>query len=127
MLSCSSFNQYSAQNSIHWLLYHITIIETMDSVERRLNPFMLTIINPWKEYRPSRGSNSEFLFSSLQCYWLSFGASRHNLRHIQIECFHMQHVKCGSNHEICFFNRIKYYKKKGNPGYQHFPIFQQCF
>ena len=29
----------------------------MDSGERGMNPVTMTIINPWKEYRPSLGSN----------------------------------------------------------------------
>ena len=29
----------------------------MDSGERGMNPVAMTIINPWKEYWPSRGSN----------------------------------------------------------------------
>ena len=41
----------------HWLLCHITTVETMDSGESGMNPVAMTIINPWKEYLPSRGSN----------------------------------------------------------------------
>ena len=41
----------------HWLLSHITIIETIDSGKRRMNSAAMTIINPWKEYWSSRGSN----------------------------------------------------------------------
>ena len=36
---------------------HISMDETMDSGWRRMNPIAMTIINPQKEYRPSRGSN----------------------------------------------------------------------
>ena len=36
----------------HWLLSHITIIETTDSDERGMNPVAMTIINPRKEYCP---------------------------------------------------------------------------
>ena len=32
----------------HWMLSHITIVETMDSSERGMNPTAMTIINPWK-------------------------------------------------------------------------------
>ena len=43
-----------------------------------MNPVAMTIINPQKEYWPSRGSavdrTSDLLFSSPQCYRLSFGA-----------------------------------------------------
>ena len=39
----------------HWLLSHITIVETMDSGERKLNPAAMTINNPRKEYWESRG------------------------------------------------------------------------
>ena len=41
----------------HWLLSHKTIVETMDRGEREMNPVTMTIINPRKEYWPSRGSN----------------------------------------------------------------------
>ena len=41
----------------HWLLFNITIVETTDSGERGMNPVTITIINPQKEYWPSRGSN----------------------------------------------------------------------
>ena len=41
----------------HWLLSHVTIVETTDSGERGMNPVAMTIINPRKEYCPSRGSN----------------------------------------------------------------------
>ena len=60
MTSWSSFNQYSTQYSLHWLLSHITIVETWD----------------W---------TSDLLFSSFQCFRLSYGAlqvswKRHNFR-----------------------------------------------
>ena len=42
---------------IHWLLFHITIVETMDSDQRGMNPVPMTTINPRKEYWPSRWSN----------------------------------------------------------------------
>ena len=54
--------------SSHWLLSHITIVETMDSGERRKNHVTMTIINPRKEYWPSQGSNQRpDLFSSPVC------------------------------------------------------------
>ena len=31
----------------------------MDGGERGMNPVTMTIINPWKEYWPSRGSNQQ--------------------------------------------------------------------
>ena len=37
----------------YWLLSHITIVETMDSDERGMNPAAMTIISPRKEYWPS--------------------------------------------------------------------------
>ena len=51
----------------HWLLSHITIVETTDSSERGTNPVTMTIIDPRKEYRPSWGSNQQppILTSSL--------------------------------------------------------------
>ena len=62
MLSWSFFNQ------------HITIVETMDNGERGMNPVAMTIINPRKEYWPSRRSNQQPPFLSLQRYRLSYGA-----------------------------------------------------
>ena len=41
----------------HRRLSHITIVETEDCGERGMNPVAMTIINPRKEYWPSRGSN----------------------------------------------------------------------
>ena len=35
----------------------MTIVETKDIVKRGMNPVTMTIINPKKEYWPSRGSN----------------------------------------------------------------------
>ena len=43
----------------HRLLSHITIVEKTDSSERGMNPVAMTIINPWKEYWLSRGSNQQ--------------------------------------------------------------------
>ena len=40
--------------SSHWLLSHITFVETMDSHKRGINPDAMTITNPGKEYWPSR-------------------------------------------------------------------------
>ena len=39
----------------HWLLSHTTIVEAIESAERGMNPVAMTIINPGKEYWPSRG------------------------------------------------------------------------
>ena len=41
----------------HWLLSYLTTVKTTDSGERGMNPVSMTIINPWKEYWPSQGSN----------------------------------------------------------------------
>ena len=41
----------------HWLLSHISIVETTNSGERGINPVTMIMINPLKEYWPSRGSN----------------------------------------------------------------------
>ena len=38
----------------HWLLSHITIVITIDSSERQMNPGAMTIVNPQKEYWLSR-------------------------------------------------------------------------
>ena len=41
----------------HRLFPNMIIIETMDSVERGMNSVAMTIIDPLKEYLPSRRSN----------------------------------------------------------------------
>ena len=41
----------------HWLLFHITIVETTVSGKRGMNPVEITISVPRKEYCPSRESN----------------------------------------------------------------------
>ena len=41
----------------HNVLSHITIVETVDSDDRDMNPVAVNIINPRKEYWPSRWSN----------------------------------------------------------------------
>ena len=43
--------------SSHWLLSHITVVETKNSSEREMNPVAMTIINPEIEYWLSQGSN----------------------------------------------------------------------
>ena len=61
----------------HWLLSHITTIEPTDSGERGMNLVAMTIINPRKEYWGSRDRTSNLLFSSPQCYRLSYGTRLH--------------------------------------------------
>ena len=51
--------------SSHWLLSHITIVETMDSSERGMNPVAMIIINPRKEYWPGRGIKPATLLTEL--------------------------------------------------------------
>ena len=55
------FNQLSAQYSFKatGCFSHTTIFEIMDSGERGMNPVAITIINPRKEYWPSRGLNQQ--------------------------------------------------------------------
>ena len=48
----------------HWLLSDITIIETTDSSEREMNPVAMTIINPRKDYWPSRLSHQRPVLKS---------------------------------------------------------------
>ena len=55
MWSAISFNL--DQSEILSSVNGITIVETMDSRERGMTPVTRTIINPRKEYWPSRGSN----------------------------------------------------------------------
>ena len=42
----------------------MTIVETMDSGERGMNPVAMTIIDPQKEYWPSQGLNQQPLLKS---------------------------------------------------------------
>ena len=57
----------------HWLLSHITIVETTDSGERGMNPVAMTIINPQKKYWSSRDRNGDPLYPSTQHYRQSYG------------------------------------------------------
>ena len=52
MFSWSSFKSvlHTIFSPSHWLFSHVTIVETMDSCERGINPVAMTIINPRKEY-----------------------------------------------------------------------------
>ena len=68
MLFWISFDQYSA----HWLLSYITIVETADSSVRGMNPVAMTTINLRKEYWPSQDQTGDLLFSSPQCYRLTY-------------------------------------------------------
>ena len=79
----------------------MTIVETTDSGERGMNLVAMTIINPGKEYWPSRESNSDLLFSSLQSYRLRYGARLKVLENID--------------------------GKGENAGNQHFLLSPQCF
>ena len=53
------FNQHSAQYSFQAFCSFptSTMVETMDCGERGMSPVAMTIINPRREYWPSRGSN----------------------------------------------------------------------
>ena len=42
-----------------FLLSHITIVETMNSGGRGMNPVIMTIINPQIKYTPSQGSDQQ--------------------------------------------------------------------
>ena len=59
----------------HWLIPHITIVETTDSGERGMNPVAMTTINPQKEYWPTRGSNQgpPVLTNATMVMWESNG------------------------------------------------------
>ena len=46
----------------------------MDSGERGMNPVTMIIINPWKEYWPSRESNQRPPVLKSASYRLSYGA-----------------------------------------------------
>ena len=39
------------------MLSHMTIVKTMDSGDRGMNPVEMTIVKPRKAYQPIRGSN----------------------------------------------------------------------
>ena len=45
-------------SSLHYILVtNITIVETVDGVERGKSPMAMTNVKPWEEYWPSRGYN----------------------------------------------------------------------
>ena len=46
----------------HWLLSHITIVVTIDSSERGMNPVAMTIINLGKNNRRAGDRTSDLLF-----------------------------------------------------------------
>ena len=52
-VSCTLYNISTS----HWLLSHITIVETKDSGGTGMNSVITTIIIHWKEYCQSRESN----------------------------------------------------------------------
>ena len=43
----------------HWLLFHITIVETIDSGERRKNPIAMSINNLWGKKLTEPGSKHQ--------------------------------------------------------------------
>ena len=125
----------------HWLLSHITVVETLDSGERGMNPFAKTIINPWKEYWPSHGLNqlppvlksrmlptelfikgALALYPTVQCF--NFFRRQQSLRLVQIESICRGQNKCefglGREENIVA-------NGEENAGYQHFLLFSQCF
>ena len=74
MFFWSSFNQYSSQCSFNaTLFFHIKIVGTKYRGERGVHPVSMTIINPRKEYWPSRGSNQRPVLKSTT-YHLKYGA-----------------------------------------------------
>ena len=71
----------------HWLLSHITIVETMNTGERGLNPVAMTIINPRKVYWPSRRLEPATSCAQVVLSWIRLefwclikGLKRHRLR-----------------------------------------------
>ena len=71
--------------------FPITIVETTDSSERGMNPVIMTIING-----RARDRTSDLLFSSEQCYELSYGA---RLKPTQKEANHWP---------LFFFQQLQY-------------------
>ena len=55
MLSLSFFTSTPYNVLSHWLIFNLTIVWTKNSAEREINPVVVTIINPWKQYLPSHG------------------------------------------------------------------------
>ena len=62
----------------HWLLSNTTTVEITDSGERGMTLVAMTIINPWKEYWPSRGSNQEPPVLKSAMLWASAGCEVKN-------------------------------------------------
>ena len=50
-----TINLHNIFSPSHWLLSHITFVETIDTGDRGINPVAMTIINARKAYRPSLG------------------------------------------------------------------------
>ena len=61
--------------SSYWLLSHITVVETMDSAEREINPLLMTFINRRKKNRRAGDRASNLLFFSPVRYRLSLTGS----------------------------------------------------
>ena len=88
------------------VLSHITMVETTDSGERGMNPVAMTIINPRKEYWPSRGSNQRPpVLSVLRKNWKKLVNQTQ-----QLACFKADHL----SGDAVRLNGV-------------FPSFQHCF
>ena len=101
----------------HWLLSHITIVETADSGERGMNPVAMTIINSRKEYWPRRGSNQwppVLKYATLPTeLWGGYSnkrppmslpiPTRQNFGPDQIESICRRQDKCNKNDKFCLW------------------------
>ena len=97
-----------------WLLFHITIVETTDSGERGMNPIAKTIINILGMNICRAGDlTSNLLFSSPQCYQLSYGAQPPHSPDSLTTLYKKPFENIVGNTE--------------NAGNQHFLLFPQCF
>ena len=69
MFSWRCFHQYSAKIPCrnHWLLFHITVIETLDTGERGMNPVALAIFGIGKAIEPvTSGSQVQYAKDSFE-------------------------------------------------------------
>ena len=109
------------------LLSYINIVKAMESSERGINPVSMAVINPWKEYWPSRGSNQQLpVLKSCMLPTELWGWARQ----VQIECIDSANDKLKLAQMLNFvpYKMKKKMVGKGEiAGYEHFLLSPQCF
>ena len=133
----------------HRLLSLMTVIETMDSSDRGINPATMTIINSRKEYWPNRGSNQRppvlnscMPTTQLDAFslanerkgsisnvnlWCLTHPNRQLLDSSKLRRFANDNFKSDENGRK-FFRRVENTAGKGEIArYEQFLLFPQCF